>query len=130
MNLLLLQTWSDEQMQAQMEAADWGATTHLVPIAMWLVVGVALLAIVWSAINMFKNPEGIKKFGLGLLVLALLLAVSYFVFSDGNVPSNLENVVSSNVYHWVGAGITLTGILIGLGLLILVIDLVRGIFKI
>lgn len=130
MNLLLFQTWTDEQMQAQMEAADWGQTVYLVPIAMWLVAGVALLAIIWSAINMFKNPAGIKKFALGVLILGVLLALSYFVFSNNNVPENLDGMVGPGVYHWVGAGITLTGILIGIGLLILVVDLIRGIFKI
>lgn len=126
---LILQTWSDERMATEIANADWGATVHLVPITLALVGGVALLAIVWSAINMFKNPAGLKKFGIGLLILAALAVVAYFM-SGGPVPENLQGMVSNNVYHWVGTGILLTGILIAIGLLILIYDLVRGLFKV
>ena len=128
MNLLLLQQWTDEQMQAQQNAADWGWTANIVPFAMYLVAGVALLAILWSAINMFKNPAGVKKFAIGFVTLLVLAAICYFVLASGEVPAGTD--VSENVAHWVGAGISMTCILIGIGLLILVIDLVRGIFKI
>lgn len=130
MNLLLFQTWTQEQMQAQIDAAPWGWTVHAVTPTMWLVIGVALLATLWSIFNMFKNPAGIKKLGFGFLALLILFVLGYFVFSTGNVPDNLKDMVSPSVFHWVGAGMFMTAVLIGIGFLILLLDLIRGIFKI
>jgi len=121
--------WSSEGVQAQFEALPgWGQTvTNIVPIVFWLVVAVALLALVMSLINMIKNPSSLINFLIGFAILAGLFLL-FWAISSKQVPTGVD--ASSGLYQMIGGGIYLTLFLIAIGFLILLVDLIRGAFKI
>lgn len=127
--LLLFQTWTNEQMDIEQQNADMGWSADLVWPTVIAIGIVALIAVLLSVFNMFKNPGALKNFLFGAVALIILAAVG-FAISGSNVPEVLSNMVSPNTYKLVGVGMFMAGALIGIGLLILLLDLVRGIFKI
>lgn len=132
MNLLMfLQTWSDEQMAAEIKNASWGATSHLLVPTLIFVAIVAVVAVVMSLFNMFKNPGALKKALIGFGALALIFVITYFISSDEVYPELVREFgTSKNTFKWVGAGLTTTLVLFVIGIILLVFDMIKGLFKI
>lgn len=131
--LLFLQdtAWTAEQMKAEMDAAPWGWTANLLVPVIGFIILVTLITVVMSMLNMFKNPAAMKKSLLGAAILGGLLLITFFMASDKVFPTLVDQFnTSPSTFKWVGAGITTTGVLIVFGLLLLVFDLVKGLFKI
>jgi len=132
MNLMMfLQTWSDEQMKAEIAAAPWGNTAHFIMPTVIFIVIVALVALFMSLFNMTKNPGALKKALFGFLGLGAIFLIAYLTASDKVFPELVESFgTSKGTFKLVGAGITTTMILILFGILLLVFDAVKGLFKI
>jgi multisubunit Na+/H+ antiporter MnhB subunit len=78
-------------------------------------VAIALLGVVlFSAYHMVQDFSKTKGALVGIVVLAVILIISYFVST--NEPYEAFNV-GPTASQWVGSGIISTMVLIGLGLL-------------
>lgn len=99
----------------------------LLYIAIIITVGLSL----WS---MIKNPNNLKKIGLGLGLLTVVLVISYFT-ADSNAVLDTQGLVleggeaGTSMNQWVGTGIWFS---VALGLvasLFFVYDLFKGLIK-
>lgn len=99
----------------------------LLYIAIIITVGLSL----WS---MIKNPNNLKKIGLGLGLLTVVLVISYFT-ADSNAVLDTQGLVleggeaGTSMNQWVGTGIWFS---VALGLvasLFFVYDLLKGLIK-
>ncbi|CAI8154722.1 MAG: Uncharacterised protein [Polaribacter sp. SA4-10] len=95
--------------------------------AIIITVGLSL----WS---MIKNPNNLKKIGLGLGLLTVVLVISYFT-ADSNAVLDTQGLVleggeaGTSMNQWVGTGIWFS---VALGLvasLFFVYDLLKGLIK-
>jgi len=106
----------------------------LISYSYWLFIATVVITIGLSMWSLIINPENLKKTLGGLAVLAVLLAVAYFL-SDSNVVYNTAGGIEpggeegSSVNHWVGAGIWYSIILGSIASLFFVWDLLKGLFK-
>ena len=83
---------------------------------------------------MIKNPNNLKKIGLGLGLLTVVLVISYFT-ADSNAVLDTQGLVleggeaGTSMNQWVGTGIWFS---VALGLvasLFFVYDLLKGLIK-
>jgi hypothetical protein len=106
----------------------------LIYYSTYLFYAAVAITIILSMWSMVRNPENLKKTVLGLGVLAVLLAVAYFM-ADSNAVYNAAGSIESGgeegsaVNHWVGAGIWYSVILGGIASIFFVWDLVKGLIK-
>ena len=108
-----------------------GAVSPLVTYSYWLLIGVVVTAVAASMWGMFKNPAALKKVLLGVLALAVLFAVSYFLSSDAQVigADGGELAAQGSTSKWVGTGITYSVFLGVIASAFFVWDLLKGIVK-
>ncbi|MDG1040831.1 MAG: hypothetical protein P8H13_08210 [Polaribacter sp.] len=100
-------------------------------ILFYLAVGTA---IVMSALALVKNPESLKKTGLGIVALAIVLVLAYFTGDSLPVTDPQGNILEggeagSSINKWVSTGIWYSmflGIIAGA---FFVIDLGKGLIK-
>ncbi|WP_298781355.1 hypothetical protein [uncultured Polaribacter sp.] len=106
----------------------------LIYYSQYLFYAAVVITIGLSMWSLLRNPENLKKTLLGLGVLAVLLAVAYFM-ADSNVVYNAAGSIEpggeegSAINHWVGTGIwysVILGIIAG-GFFIW--DLIKGLIK-
>ncbi|MFY9242969.1 MAG: hypothetical protein WAO74_08080 [Polaribacter sp.] len=103
-------------------------STYLFYAAVVITIGLSLLSLV-------RNPENLKKTLGGLGVLAVLLAVAYFLSdSEAVYDANNINILpggedGSSVNQWVGTGIWYSIILGGIASIFFVWDLLKGLVK-
>lgn len=92
-----------------------------------------IVTVVMSLLGLFKNPAALKKTLIGLLVLAAVLAVSYFAASDAAVYDSqgvlLKDGEAGATSKWVGTGIIYSLILGAVAAMFFVFDLVKGLVK-
>ena len=106
----------------------------LISYSYWLFIATVVITIGLSMWSLIRNPENLKKTLGGLAVLAVLLAVAYFL-SDSNAVYNTAGGIEpggeegSSVNHWVGTGIWYSIILGAIASLFFVWDLLKGLFK-
>ncbi|WP_435261553.1 hypothetical protein [Tenacibaculum sp. nBUS_03] len=107
------------------------AVSPLVSYSYWLLIIVIIVAVVASLWGMLKNPAALKKALFGVLALAVVFAVSYFMSSDAQVLGTDGNELAAqgSVSKWVGTGITYTIILGAIAGFFFVFDLLKGIVK-
>ena len=107
------------------------AVGPLVSYSTWLLIGVVVVAIVASLWGMLKNPAALKKTLLGILALAVLFAVSYFMSSDAQVLGADGGLLSAqgSTSKWVGTGISFSMFLGAIAGAFFVWDLLKGIVK-
>lgn len=128
MNLLLLQTWTDEQLSAYIEQTSGGWMANFMPMIFWFVIAVAVLAFVASLFGMLKNPAGLKNFAIGFLAIGLLALICYFTAS-ADIPDNLKQFADAGTFQLVGAGISMVLALIGIGVLAIIFGIVKSALK-
>ncbi len=127
MNLLLF-ILQDMPISEMIKGVPMGWTTYLVPFTYWLVIIAAFIAVGMSIYNMSKNPAAAKATLIGFAAIAVLFLLMW-ALSSGNVPADLQDKVSSKQYKLIGAGLMTAGFLSTLGLIIMIIDLIRGVIK-
>ncbi len=92
------------------------------------------ITIVLSVVGLVRNPQNLKKTLGGLGVMAILLAIAYFL-SDSNVVYDASGKIQpggeegSAINHWVGTGIWYSVILGGIASLFFIYDLLKGLVK-
>lgn len=106
----------------------------LISYSYWLCIAAVVITLGLAMWSLIRNPENLKKTLGGLAVLAVLLAVAYFL-SDSNVVYNAAGNIEpggeegSSINHWVGTGIWYSIILGGIASLFFVWDLLKGLIK-
>lgn len=114
------------------EAID-SATSAIVTYSKILLIITAVLAIVFSVLNLLKHPAALKKSLLGLVVLGVLLAIAYFTASGDAVTDSVGAVLKDGeagaVSKWVSALINFTGILGLAGILLILLGFGRSFIK-
>ena len=98
---------------------------------LYLAIGVT---VVLSLGAMFKNPENLKKTGLGVLALGVLLALAYFTGDSLEVTDPQGKVLKggeagSSINQWVSTGIWYSMFLGLIAGIFFVWDLVKGLIK-
>ncbi|CAA0161771.1 hypothetical protein V3A08_07130 [Tenacibaculum maritimum] len=109
------------------------AASFMVSIAFYLLIVVVVVTVLLSLISLLKNPAALKKTFVGLAILAVVLAVSYFTASDAAVYDAqgvvLKEGQAGATSKWVGTGITYSLLLGFVGLVFFVLDLLKGLVK-
>jgi hypothetical protein len=106
----------------------------LISFSLWLCIAAVVITIGLALLSLIRNPENLKKTLAGLLVLAVLLAVAYFL-SDSTVIYDAAGKIQpggeegSAINRWVGAGIWYSIILGGIASIFFVVDLIKGLIK-
>lgn len=91
-----------------------------VSLAKILIYSILLLCLGFFAYNIYQNPKSGIKIGIGIAGMLALFFVAYLSSSDNPSELNLQDKVDASNYRMVGAMITLTMILLGAGISILV----------
>ncbi len=107
------------------------AVNFIVDFAFFLLIAVVFVAIVLSLLSLIKKPATLKKTLLGIVILGVVFAISYFTASDATVfdANGLTLLEAGSVSKWSGAGLTFSLVLLTIGGLFFVIDLLRGLVK-
>ncbi|GGG94837.1 hypothetical protein GCM10011416_10340 [Polaribacter pacificus] len=95
-------------------------------------------AVIFSVINMVKNPESLKKTLLSLAVLAVIFAVAYMFSKDTSLvdavgnkdwQATIDSGEAGSISKWVDTGIRYSVVLGAIGLGLFVVDIVKGLIK-
>ena len=92
----------------------------------------ALISVVFSAINMVKHPDVLKRTLMGVGILLVFLVVAYSLADDGEVTSMgkvLEYGEAGSISKWVSTGINFSAILGVIGLGAFLLDFVKSLVK-
>jgi glucan phosphoethanolaminetransferase (alkaline phosphatase superfamily) len=112
-------------------AVQASLVSPFISFAVYLLGITAIIAVVFSLLNLIKNPQVLKTTMLGLGVLAVLLVVAYATAGDGAVTDGVGKVLeqSGSISKWVSTGINFSAILGGVGLLFFVVDFGKSLVK-
>lgn len=98
-----------------------------------LLVLVAGISVVFSLLNLFKNPEILKKTLISIAFFAVLLVIAYSTASSAAVTNNLGNVIkdgeAGEVSKWVSTLISFTFYLGIIGLALFLYDFLKSLVK-
>ena len=125
------------------DASKQGIIDFFASFALYLLIAVAIITLVLSLFNLFKHPKALKKTLIGLGVLLVLFAITYFMASSEEVKDALGEVVpiknskgviltgdeAASVSKWVSGMINFTGILGLLGILAIGSGFVKSLVK-
>jgi len=92
------------------------------------------VTVVLSIIGLVKNPENLKKTGLGIVALGVILVLAYFTGDSLEVTDPQGKVLAggeagSSINHWVSTGIWYSMFLGLIAGAFFVLDLVKGLIK-
>ena len=98
-----------------------------------LLLAIAGLSVLFSLLNLFKNPKVLKRSLLGVGVLAILMVIAYTMASDAAVLDSLgkvlENGEAGSVSKWVSTLINYSFILGSIGFVFFLIDFFKSLVK-
>lgn len=98
-----------------------------------LLVIVAAISVVFSLINLVKNPEILKRTLIGVAVLAVLLVIAYSVSSDAAVTDSVGKIMkdgeAGTVSKWVSTLINFSFYLGIIGLAMFLVDFMKSLVK-
>jgi len=131
----------DEALES--DVSKQGIIDFFVYFARYLLIAVAIVTVVLSIMNLLKHPKALKKTLIGVGVLLVLLAVTYFMASSEEVKDAFGEIVpiknskgiilsgdeAASVSKWVSALINFTGILGFLGILAIGSGFVKSLVK-
>ncbi len=63
----------------------YSSVSPIVEFSAWLLYVSLAITAVFAVVNIFKNPEDLKKIGINVVVLGAIYAVAYFTASDAAV---------------------------------------------
>jgi hypothetical protein len=125
-----------EDAQAIEENVDLqnSVVSPLISYSYWLFIATVVITIGLSLWSLIRNPENLKKTLGGLAVLAVLLAIAYFLSDSEAVYNTAGNIEpggeeGSSINQWVGTGIWYSIILGAIASLFFVWDLFKGLIK-
>jgi hypothetical protein len=106
----------------------------IITFSTWLLYIAIGVTVVLSFIGMVKNPENLKKTGLGVVALAVILVLAYFTGDSLEVTDPQGKVLAggeagSSINHWVSTGIWYSMFLGLIAGAFFVLDLVKGLIK-
>ena len=106
----------------------------IITFSTWLLYIAIGVTVVLSFIGMVKNPENLKKTGLGVLALAVILVLAYFTGDSLEVTDPQGKVLAggeagSSINHWVSTGIWYSMFLGLIAGAFFVLDLAKGLIK-
>ncbi len=108
------------------------AMGNYVGYAILLLIVATGLSIVFSLLNMFKKPALLKKMLLSLGVLAVVLALAYFM-ADGEAVYDASGKVfegsEGSTSRWVGTFINYSMILMFVGAILFLYDMIKNLIK-
>lgn len=125
----------DEAIEAMLgdETISDNIVSPFINFAKFILIATVLLAVVFSLINLIKNPDVLKRTLLGVGILAILLVISYVLASDAAVTDSVGDVLeggeAGSISKWVSTGINFSVVLGGIGLLFFVVDFGRSLVK-
>ena len=98
-----------------------------------LLIAIAALTVVFSLLNLFKNPQVLKRSLLGVGVLAVLLIIAYSMSSGEAVTDVMGKVLkdgeAGSVSKWVSTLINYSFILGAIGLAFFLLDFFKSLVK-
>ena len=104
-----------------------------VSFARIVLIGTALIAVVFSIGNLIKNPQVLKRSLIAVGILGVLLIAAYSAASGEAVTDSvgkvLEDGEAGSVSKWVSTLINYSFILGAIGLVFFVVDFVRSLVK-
>jgi hypothetical protein len=118
------------------DGAD-AAMGNYVGYSMLLLIIGAGLAFVFSIFNMIKKPALLKKTLLSFGVMAIVLAIAYFI-ADGSTVNDASGKVfldsagapySAGTYKWVATFIVYSLILMMVGAVLFLVDMIKNLIK-
>ena len=108
------------------------AMGNYVGYAFLLLLVAAGLSIIFSLLNMVKKPALLKKALLSLGVMAIVLAIAYFL-ADGNAVYDASGKVfegsEGGISRWVGTFINYSLILLAVGAVLFLFDMIKNLVK-
>ena len=103
-----------------------------ISFSIFILVVTTVIAVVFSALNMIKHPQALKRTLMGVGALLILLVVAYSVADDGAVMSMgkvLKDGEAGSVSKWVSTGINFSAILGVIGFGAFLLDFVKSLVK-
>ncbi|MDF1516848.1 MAG: hypothetical protein RQ864_06960 [Lutibacter sp.] len=104
-----------------------------ISFSIFLLIASALIAIIFSLLNLTKHPEVLKRTLLGVGAMGLLLVLAYVFASDEAVTDAMGKVLpdgeAGTVSQWVSTLINYSFILGAIGLGFFLFDFVRSLVK-
>jgi len=101
--------------------------------SIFLLVIVAGISVVFSLINLFKNPEILKRTLIGIAFLAVLLVAAYSMASDAAVTDGFGHMIkdgeAGTVSKWVSTLINFSFYLGIIGLAMFLFDFLKSLVK-
>jgi len=112
---------------ANLQASVLNPFSYLTFILLIIAVGSTLI---FSIINLAKNPANLKKALIGLAFMAIILLIAYSIAPD-NVVRDIKGkeLVTTTVSKWVSTGIWYSIILGGIGFIFFIFDFVKSLIK-
>ncbi len=112
---------------ADLQASVLNPFSYLTFALLIIAVGSTLI---FSIINLVKNPANLKKALIGLAFMAVILLIAYSIAPD-NVVRDIkgEALVTTTVSKWVSTGIWYSIILGAIGFLFFIFDFVKSLIK-
>ena len=98
-----------------------------------VLIATAVIAVIFSVVNLLKNPQVLKRSLIAVGVLIVFLVIAYSISSDAAVTDTvgkvLEDGEAGSVSKWVSTGINFSAILGIIGFGAFFIDFVRSLVK-
>lgn len=120
---------------AIIESADLQSSivSPFISFATFVLYATGVVVVVFSALNLIKHPEVLKRSIVGLAIMGVLLAVAYAFASDAAVTDGLGSVLedgeAGSVSKWVSTLINYSFILGAIGLVSILFASLKGIVK-
>lgn len=113
---------------------EQGIVSGFYSFALFILVAVTLVTLVLSLINLFRNPQSLKRSLIGLAILGVLLMITYFMADGSAVLDPFTNKVikdgeAGSISKWVSALINFTGLLGLAGIVAILLGVVRSAVK-
>lgn len=114
-------------------AVQANIVSPFISYAVILLVVTALIAVVYSLINLLKSPKVLKRSLLAVAILAVILVISYSISSDAAVTDSVGRVLvdgqAGSVSKWVSTGINFSAILGAVGFGAFFFDFLKSVVK-
>jgi len=98
-----------------------------------VLIATAIIAVIFSVVNLLKNPQVLKRSLIAVGVLIVFLVIAYSISSDAAVTDTvgkvLEDGEAGSISKWVSTGINFSAILGIIGFGAFFIDFVRSLVK-
>lgn len=114
-------------------AAQASIVSPFISFAKFILIATTLVTVVFSILNLVKNPSNLKTSLIGVAVMAVLFVVAYSFASDAAVTDGIGKILpegeAGSVSKWVGTLINYSFILGAIALVLVLLDFVKGIVK-